>query len=396
MPEPLKVLIVTRGLPMHQLGGMEAATWDLSREFARIGLDVAILTTASPNLSARSTLDEVAIDCLPVPSGRYSKAWWAASSAAYAERYEKHVDLVFSVSAGAWSIARHRSRGRRPVFIAQAHGTSWGEILSRWRQRRPAPILKSYRNFISLVRDTQFRRFDAIVGVGATVDKDLRQVPTSWVIGDLPVERIDNGIDAAMFAFDQADRVRVRAMLGIPDDHNVIIFAARLQREKGVQIAIDAFALALRSDPTLRLIIAGAGTEEAVFRERAKNLGDRCLFVGSVPRGDLPAYLSAADLFLFPTLRQEGLPLNLLEALASGLPVVAAARLRDPRYHMVGIENDGDVAAYARAITDGRPDPHRTSLLPEELTLAFSAHRYHELFKRMVGRQVDRSQGGIR
>ena len=389
MPERLRVLIVTRGLPMHQLGGMEAATWDLSREFARIGLDVTILTTAAPNLPARSTLDDVAIECLPVPSGRYSKAWWAASSAAYAERYEKQVDLVFSVSAGAWSLVRRRSRGQRPVFIAQAHGTSWGEILSRWRQRRPAPIIKSYRNFIAMARDTQFRRFDAIVGVGAIVDRDLRRAPTSWVIGDLPVERIDNGIDAAMFAFDGADRVRVRAMLGIPADGKVVMFAARLQREKGVQTVIDAFALAAKSDPMLRLIIAGAGTQEVEFRERAKDLGARCRFVGSVPRGDLPAYLSAADLFLFPTLRQEGLPLNVLEALACGLPVVASARLRDPRYPMVGIEGDGDVAAYARAIADSRPDPHRASLLPEDLTLAFSARRYHELFDRMVGRRVD-------
>lgn len=388
MPERLRLLIVTRGLPMHQLGGMEAATWDLSREFARTGLDVTILTTAAPSLPACSTVDDVVIDCLPVPSGRYSKAWWAASSVVYAERYEKRVDLVFSVSAGAWSLARRRSRGRKPVFVAQAHGTSWGEILSRWRQRRPAPIIKSYRNLIALARDTQFRSFDAIVGVGATVDGDLRRAPTSWVIGDLPVERIDNGIDAAMFAFDQAERVRVRAMLGVPADSRVVLFAARLQREKGVQTAIDAFALALQSDPRLQLIIAGAGTEEAAFRQRAENLGARCLFVGSVPRGELPAYLSAADLFLFPTLRQEGLPLNLLEALASGLPVVASARLRDPRYPMIGIESDGDVAAYARAITGTRPDPHRASLLPEELTLAFSARRYRELFDRMISRQA--------
>ena len=371
---------------MHQLGGMEAATWDLSREFARMGLDVTILTTAAPDLPARSTLDGVTIDCLPVPSGRYSKAWWDASSAAYAERYEEHVDLVFSVSAGGWSVARHRSRGQRPPFIAQAHGTSWGEILSRWRQRRPAPILKSYRNFVAMARDMQFRRFDAIVGVGATVDNDLRRAPTSWVIGDLPVERIDNGIDAETFAFDEADRARVRALLSIPADSKVVVFAARLQREKGVQTAIDAFALASQSDPRLRLIIAGAGTEEAAFRERAQGLGARCLFVGPIPRGDMPAYLSAADLFLFPTLRQEGLPLNLLEALASGLPVVASARLRSPRYPMVGIEGDGDVAAYARAITDSRPDPHRASRLPEELTLAFSARRYQELFDRIVGR----------
>lgn len=386
MQSARRILMVTRGLPFHQLGGMEVAAWDLAREWRRLGAEVTILTTGCAALGADSVVEGVRIRCVDAPSGRYSRAWWAESRRAYAAGLGAEADVLFSVSAAAFAIvAQHRGDADRPRFVAQAHGTSWGEILSKWRQRRLLPVLKSAKNVIALPKDLRFRSFDAMVAVGQTVTQDLGRFPSTWVIGPVPVEQIDNGIDDQRFAFSAEARRRVRAQHGIRENEKVVLFAARLHREKGIGVALDAFMAARRDDPTLRLIVAGSGPHEAEFRRVAEELGAACQFLGRIDRDALPGYLSAADLFLFPTQRQEGLPLNVLEALASGLPVVTSARLRDERYPLVTVEDAGGAAAYAAAIRATAPRPTRSTLLPEQFTLRFSARRYLDLFERLRG-----------
>ena len=80
-----------------------------------------------------------------------------------------------------------------------------------------------------------------------------------------------------------------------------------------------------REDP-LFLVIVGDGPHRVTLEEQAKALRveERVRFVGSVPNPEMANYYQAADAFLFPTLRREGLPFVLLEAMASGLPVIAS------------------------------------------------------------------------
>jgi glycosyltransferase involved in cell wall biosynthesis len=86
---------------------------------------------------------------------------------------------------------------------------------------------------------------------------------------------------------------------------------------------IDAYALVARELPESILVIAGQGELEATLKKRVLDLGlaERVFFVGF--RHDIPRLLQALDLFILPSLR-EGLPLALLEAMASGRPVVAS------------------------------------------------------------------------
>jgi glycosyltransferase involved in cell wall biosynthesis len=131
-----------------------------------------------------------------------------------------------------------------------------------------------------------------------------------------------NGVDTDRFAAATlAARAAARAAQGLPADRRVIGVAARLERVKGVDLAIAAMA-GLPGDAILA--VAGAGGEAAALRAQALalGLGDRVRFLGLLD--DMPGFYAALDLYCLPS-RNEGLPLALLEAQSCGLPVVAAA-----------------------------------------------------------------------
>jgi glycosyltransferase involved in cell wall biosynthesis len=134
-----------------------------------------------------------------------------------------------------------------------------------------------------------------------------------------------NGVDAEQFSPGE-DRSRLRERLGIPSDAVVAAFVATLDRAhhfKRVDVAIDA--LAELGDPEAHLVVAGGGELLGDFRARARErgVGERVHFLGAVPHPELPDVLRACDLFLLTTEPPESFGIVLIEAMASGLPVVA-------------------------------------------------------------------------
>lgn len=101
----------------------------------------------------------------------------------------------------------------------------------------------------------------------------------------------------------------------------VIGVAARLVRVKRIDDLIDAMRIALVEAPTLRLEIAGTGPDEARLREKAKGLGETVRFLRW--RRDVRTLMERWDIYAQPSLA-EGFGLAVLEAMATGLPVVAS------------------------------------------------------------------------
>lgn len=108
-----------------------------------------------------------------------------------------------------------------------------------------------------------------------------------------------------------------------PDLDFVILVVARLSKEKRVDLAIDIFARLLKKYPRIGMIIVGEGPEQSVLVEKVKKLGlsENVIFEGW--QDDLSPYYKTANLFL-QTSSYEGFGLSLLEAAASGCPVVSS------------------------------------------------------------------------
>ncbi len=134
-----------------------------------------------------------------------------------------------------------------------------------------------------------------------------------------------NGVDAERFSPGE-DRSGLRERLGIPADAVIAAFVATLDRAhhfKRLDVAIDA--LAQLDDPAVHLVVAGSGELVDDFRRRAaeRGVGERVHFLGAVPHPELPDVLRAADLFLLTTEPPESFGIVLIEAMATGLPVIA-------------------------------------------------------------------------
>ncbi len=134
---------------------------------------------------------------------------------------------------------------------------------------------------------------------------------------------IPTGLDITPYK--NADGAPLRAEWGWSDD-KIIISVGRLAEEKNWDTLLQAFALAIKEQPNLRLVLVGDGPQAQSLRQLAGELGitERVLFTGRVPFEQIPAYLKAADLFAFASVT-ETQGLVTLEAMAAGLPVVAVA-----------------------------------------------------------------------
>ncbi len=117
-------------------------------------------------------------------------------------------------------------------------------------------------------------------------------------------------------------RERLRAELSVSPDAGLVLAVGRLNAEKGQSLLLEAAPEVLARCPRTVFALAGDGPLRAGLEEQAARLGiaGQVRFLGV--RVDVPALLSAADLFVLPS-RSEGMPNALLEAMAAGLPVAS-------------------------------------------------------------------------
>lgn len=129
---------------------------------------------------------------------------------------------------------------------------------------------------------------------------------------------IRNGIDVGLYPAERADLSR----LGIPAGAPVAICVARLERQKGIDWLLETVPGWLGRYRDWHLLIVGDGPERRNLERRAASSGLREQIHFALWRADVPALLAASRLFLLPS-RWEGMSNAVLEAMASGLPVLA-------------------------------------------------------------------------
>lgn len=143
---------------------------------------------------------------------------------------------------------------------------------------------------------------------------------------------VSNGID--LKAFTPQDGTALRSRLGLQPDDFVLLFCGRLTPEKGIDKLIEAMN-SLKQYPRIKLLIIGTSffgntcTDDAFItslKHSASPLQGRIIFTGFVPYGDMPAYLAAADVAVVPSIWNDPFPTTVLEAMATGLPVITTSQ----------------------------------------------------------------------
>lgn len=206
---------------------------------------------------------------------------------------------------------------------------------------------------------------------------------------------IPNGVDTERYG-QTIDRGSVRQRVEIPVDARVLIVVAKLMEQKGHAFLLRALPSLLERFADLHVLLVGDGPLRAALAETIAGLhgGQRVHLAGN--RRDVSDLLAASDLFVLPSL-WEGLPMALLEAMATGLPVVAT-RVSGSAQAVVDGESGllvpaADVERLSKAIGTLLDDPAQARRMGraarERVERSYSARtqaaRHAELYRRAAG-----------
>lgn len=181
-------------------------------------------------------------------------------------------------------------------------------------------------------------------------------IADGWSARHLPaalgrdVDNIPKGVDADLF---RPDGPHHRADHGL-EGKRVALVASRLAPIKNVALAVDAMNRVAMRNPNLVLVIAGEGPLRPELERRASAAGiaDRVRFLGHVPQQELPMWYRSADMYVLSS-NFDNAPNALLEAMASGLPIVStdvggvSEYLRDGVNGRLVPPNDAEAMAHA-------------------------------------------------
>jgi sugar transferase (PEP-CTERM/EpsH1 system associated) len=245
-------------------------------------------------------------------------------------------------------------------------------------------------------RRNRIRRLLApMVAQFVTVSRDLER----WLVEDvgLPARKVTtivNGVDLARFG--HGDRRAARTQLGLPADATIVGTVGRLDPVKDHAGLLRAFAELTALHPDALLLIAGDGPcrDELAGLAFSLGLGERVRLLGNCR--DVPGVLAALDLFVLPSIA-EGMSNTVLEAMASGLPVVATRVGGNPELveeHVTGrLIRSRDPRALAEAMAVYLDDPHVRAVhgkaarerAMERFSLERMCEGYVDLYRRLLG-----------
>ena len=278
--------------------------------------------------------------------------------------------------AQGWRVARQVSRMYHAT-VMHGHWVVPGGITAALADSR-LPLVVSLHGsdvFVAekmaparLAARMAFRRAGAITACS----EDLARRAVAIGADSTRVEVVPYGVDSSRFKPDARQRDTLRSAIGVTDDDLLIFAAGRLVRKKGFEYLIDAMP-ALPAALRAVLVIAGGGDLETELKHRLQVAGSsRVRFLGNVTQDEVAGYLAAADMVVVPSVRDEagnvdGLPNVVLEALASGTPLITtvaggigAVVAHD---HTAFVVPERDAAALAAGIAALAADPSRRARL---------------------------------
>jgi glycosyltransferase involved in cell wall biosynthesis len=345
--------MMARSTIFHEYyGGMEYVAHELAEELGQLGNKVTLMTTALKKGQKECViLKKNGYDIISIPNTKpmsYSKSWWKYSVIYFEELNKKNpVDLVFSVSAAANALVLFKEKYRIP-FVFQAHGTSIGEIKSKLRLNLKKK-LSSIKNVYAYFKDLYYiPKYDLVITIGEKVYND-------YLNSKIPLNKnvvlINNAVNLNLFHPSDQLRLEGRKQLGIPKDAHVFISTSRLHAEKGIKESINIF-YEVQKDLNAYYLIIGEGPEKGNLQQQIEKLGlnKKVLLIGEVERKQLVKFYNVADYMLFSTLRQEGLPLTILEALATKVVCFVSNNIKINKNLPIVSINPSDISSSAQII----------------------------------------------
>ncbi len=294
--------------------GLATSVETFASSFRRAGHDVIIVAPRYPGPS-RDEAGVLRVPGLRAPTHHayvLPMAWWPGLANAVAalrlDVFHAQHPLLLGGAAARWA-----RRSKRPlVFTYHTHYDRYAHYVpgpSRLVARAAVRQAVAFAN-----------KADLVIAPAPAVARTLRAQGVRS-----PVAIVPTGVAASPSA-GEGHRLACRQALDLSSGSPLCLTVGRLAQEKNQAFLLSAFALVLRALPDARLVLVGEGDDRPRLERLARDLriGSRVRFIGAVPHEAVTDYCLASDLFLFPS-TSETQGIVALEALSSGLPVVAVA-----------------------------------------------------------------------
>jgi glycosyltransferase involved in cell wall biosynthesis len=297
--------VIAEGLFSYQIGGSERVGVDVATEFARRGYDVVCFAFYDSDGPMRAELESKGIRCVNLNYETYRGAlkrpayqmeFWRMLRRERVQALHVHHATALILCAIPALLA-----GVKHIVMTE-HGLH--QLKERPAYRRSASFYCRFASDITVVEPTQAQYFRTELSV------PLRKI-----------HYIPNGVSTSVRT--SAGVANARRTLGLDDNLFAFFNVGRMNPVKDLGTLLTAFSL-LPSETRgrSRLFMVGDGPDRGMLEARRDSLGlhDHVKFLGA--RNDVANLLIAADAFVMSS-RTEGLPMALLEAMASGVPCVA-------------------------------------------------------------------------
>ena len=341
----LRILYLTQTYPRWTGDTAGPFIRDLARGLVRGGDRVTVLAPRADQVRPSWIDDGVEVRSFAYAPRRFEVLGYGRSLAAD-ERVRPGAALAgpLYLRAAAVTVARHLARERYDLL--HAHWLAPNGLVALWpgvRRRNTLIAVGLHGSDVFLAEKAVARpairralnRCQLLTGCSPELVERVQRLGYR----DKPSRVIPYGVDIDVFrpaaeAAGELDTNRWRDRLGIPESATVLLGVGRLATKKGFHVLIDVLPRLLSEFDDLHAIVAGGGDQMpelvAAVSEWEPEHAARIHFPGLVAHDDLPGLYRSADLFVLPAVHDpqgnvDGLPNVILEALASGLPVVATA-----------------------------------------------------------------------
>jgi glycosyltransferase involved in cell wall biosynthesis len=352
-------------------GGLESVLALLAVGQTRRGHNVRVAAVISPDDQQHPFVKRLDSSGVPTTAIRVGdRNYLGERSAVRALCRDQRADVVHTHGFRSDFVDGGVARKEGIATVSTCHGFIDTDLRGRayqWLQRRA------------------LKAFDGIVAVSSPIQRRLLQ---SGVAAG-KIHLVPNAYEPTQ----PVSRNEARRLLDLPDA-TIIGWVGRLSHEKGLDLALEAFAEAHL--PDAYLVVIGTGREEASLRElaQAKGVANRVLWRGAVPNAE--RLFGAFDVFLLSS-RTEGTPMVLLEAMAAKTPIVATEVGGVPDVvdaSCAQLTRAGDVHSIARGLTTSICDPDGArnrarragEILRERFDTAPWLMRYDAIYRSVVRR----------
>jgi glycosyltransferase involved in cell wall biosynthesis len=240
--------------------------------------------------------------------------------------YVPRVGLSVAVPLYLASLRPHRDRllAADVILATWAYPDGCASVLAAHALGKPCAVKVHGTDVNVVLRSGAARRIAARVLPGAdalvAVSRPLADELVQLGVARERVHRVANGVDSSMFF--PRDRAEERASLDVPADARVVLFVGRVEPQKGIAELVDAFERVRRRVPNTMLVLVGDCAPRSAVLARVARWGASVRLLGPLPQQSVASWMGACDVLALPSWA-EGTPNVVLEALASGRPVVA-------------------------------------------------------------------------